>query len=372
MPYELTIPSTATSASPKPFTLYNVVLSTPLRTQTLQKRYSDFVDLNAALTSSAGTPPASLPAKSWFSRTVNNPQLTEDRRKGLVAYVKAIEEAPDPKWRSSAPYRSFLGFSLPTPTEGKRKTSELEDEAIGQAKPVMTSQQWLDLHAQLKQHIQESRMCLTRRDQASTVTQQHDASAQAKKWLVKAHTLILRLEEGLRGLQSGGERLGEGEIRRRRDLLTRARKEREALEGVCAAPWSISGTRDAANGYGARSSNNSDAASINSNGSMPGAFPSGPTKQTGRRVLGGPPAKETERTRELNNQGVLQLQQKVMQEQDMDVDELAKVVRRMREMGVAINEELVEQGQLMDVLDEDVDRVGGKIGVAKKRIKKIN
>jgi regulator of vacuolar morphogenesis len=371
MPYALTIPSTATSASPKPFTLYNLVLSTALRTQTLQKRYSDFVELNAALTASVGAPPASLPGKSWFSRTVNNPQLAEERRKGLVEYVKAIEDAPDPKWRSSVPYRTFLGFSIPSANEGKQKTSELEDEAIGPAKPSMTSQQWLDLHAQLKQHIQESRMCLTRRDQATTTTQQHDASAQAKKWLVKAHTLILRLEEGLRGLQAGNERLGEGEIRRRRDLLTRARKEREALEGVCAAPWSVSGTREAANGRGSKS-NNSDSASIKSNGSMPGSFPSGLTKQTGRRVLGGPPAKETDRTRELDNQGVLQLQQKVMQEQDMDVDELAKVVRRMREMGVAINEELVEQSQLMDMLDEDVDRVGGKIGVAKKRIKKIN
>jgi regulator of vacuolar morphogenesis len=371
MPYALTIPTTATSASPKPFTLYNLVLSTPLRTQTLQKRYSDFVELNAALTSSVGAPPATLPAKSWFARTVNNPQLTEDRRKGLESYVKAIEEAPDPIWRSSAPYRTFLGFSIPSPTEGKRKTSELEDDAIGPAKPLMTSQQWLDLHAQLKQHIQESRMCLTRRDQASTATQQHDASAQAKKWLVKAHTLILRLEEGLRGLQAGGERLGEGEIRRRRDLLTRARKEREALEGVCSS-WSVSGTRDAANGYGPKSTSNNDASSIKSNNSMPGAFPSGPIRSAGRRVLGGPPAKETERTRELDNQGVLQLQQKVMQEQDMDVDELAKVVRRMREMGVSINEELVEQSQLMDMLDQDVDRVGGKIGVAQKRIKKIN
>jgi regulator of vacuolar morphogenesis len=61
-----------------------------------------------------------------------------------------------------------------------------------------------------------------------------------------------------------------------------------------------------------------------------------------------------------------------MKEQDTDVEDLAVVVRRMREMGVAINEELIEQGQLLDVVDQDVDRVGGKIDVAKKRIRKIN
>ena len=44
----------------------------------------------------------------------------------------------------------------------------------------------------------------------------------------------------------------------------------------------------------------------------------------------------------------------------------------MKEMGVAINEELIEQGQLLDVVDQDVDRVGGKIDIARKRIRKIN
>jgi len=88
------------------------------------------------------------------------------------------------------------------------------------------------------------------------------------------------------------------------------------------------------------------------------------------RVLGGP-AKETNRTRELDNQGVLQLQKQIMQEQDMDVEELNKTVRRMREVGVAINEELEDQNPLLEMMDEDVDRVGAKIDIAKGRIKKI-
>jgi regulator of vacuolar morphogenesis len=358
MPYTLAIPTTTTSASPQPYTLYNVSLSTPLRTQTLQKRYSDFVDLNNSLTSTIGAPPAPVPGKSWFSRTINNPQLTESRRKGLEEYLKAIESTPDPKWRNNVAYKAFLGFT-PSIVEPKKRQGAEEDESL--AKPTMTSQQWLDLHGQLKQYIQESRMCLTRRDQASTATQQHDASAQAKKWLVKAHTLILRLEEGLKGISG----LGDGELRRRRDLLTRARKEREALEGVCSS-WTVSGSRDTASGY-SKSSTPSTTPS-----SMPGSFPATGLQKAGRRILGGPPAKETDRTRELDNQGVLQLQQKVMQEQDMDVEDLGKVVRRMKEMGVAINEELVEQSQMMDMLDEDVDRVGGKVDVAKKRIRKIN
>ncbi|KAF2428783.1 hypothetical protein EJ08DRAFT_591937 [Tothia fuscella] len=350
MPYTLAIPTTTISASDKPYTLYNITIHTPLRTQTIQKRYSDFVELNNALTSAIGAPPANIPAKSWFSRTINNPQFTEQRRKGLEDYLKAIEAAPDPKWRNHGLYKSFLGMAPPPTTEPKLHksgTQQDEDNNTFEAKPTMSSQQWLDLHSQLKQYIQESRMCLTRRDQASTATQQHEASAQAKKWLVKAHTMILRLEEGLKGMKGHGD----GELRRRRDLLTRARKEREALEGVCSA-WTVNGSRDVASGY--KNSSSSAAGNASTNGH------------------GGAPAKETERTRELDNQGVLQLQQQVMQEQDMDVEDLTKVVRRMKEMGVAINEELVEQSQLLGMVDEDVDRVAGKIDVAKKRIRKIN
>lgn len=90
----------------------------------------------------------------------------------------------------------------------------------------------------------------------------------------------------------------------------------------------------------------------------------------GRRVLGAP-AKETERTRELDNEGVLQLQKQVMAEQDDDLMDLAKVARRMREMGVQINEEIVLQNQMLGLLDDDVDRVEGKMKVARKRIDKI-
>jgi regulator of vacuolar morphogenesis len=89
-------------------------------------------------------------------------------------------------------------------------------------------------------------------------------------------------------------------------------------------------------------------------------------------VLGGPPAQETERTRELDNDGVLQLQKQMMHEQDMDVDDLAKVVRRMREMGIQINEELEEQSTMLDLVDHDVERVQSKVDIARKRIKKIS
>ncbi|KFX93874.1 hypothetical protein V490_04618, partial [Pseudogymnoascus sp. VKM F-3557] len=73
------------------------------------------------------------------------------------------------------------------------------------------------------------------------------------------------------------------------------------------------------------------------------------------RVLGAP-AQETERTRELDNEGVVQLQKQMMQEQDMDLDELAKIVRRQKEMGIAISDELDLQNEMLTRVDEDVTR----------------
>lgn len=82
--------------------------------------------------------------------------------------------------------------------------------------------------------------------------------------------------------------------------------------------------------------------------------------------------RETAKTRALDNQGVLQLQQQMMHEQDEDVEILAQAVRRQRELGSAIHDELLVQNELLGLLDEDVGRVQGKIEVAKKRIGKIS
>jgi regulator of vacuolar morphogenesis len=74
----------------------------------------------------------------------------------------------------------------------------------------------------------------------------------------------------------------------------------------------------------------------------------------------------------LDNEGVVQLQRQLMQDQDLDVEELAKIVRRQREMGLAIHGELELQNEMLDRVDKDVDRVKGKIDIAKKRVSKIS
>ncbi|KAL9092988.1 MAG: hypothetical protein Q9165_004126 [Trypethelium subeluteriae] len=392
---DLTIPTTSLSETSKPYTLFHIHLPHPLRTLVLQKRYSDFLDLHSSLSAQAGTPPpAPLPPKTWFGSTVSSPTLTESRRRGLETYLQAIATSPDSRWRSTSAWRSFLSL----PTNPSSSSSSLTPSSTGTnsstTRPsIRTSAHWLDAHTTLKTHLRDARQAIARREQRETsVAAAHEAGAEAKKALVRAGTLIAELERGLRTLQEGGgggERLAEGEVRRRRDMLSGARKEREALESVLGSTMPRAGGGGGVGGAAAKENGGvgglgGAVAGVTSAGAAAAADKSAllsgapSQRQQGgagrggrRRVLGAAPVPETAQTRELDNEGVLQLQQQIMGQQDEDVLDLAKVVRRMREMGVQINDELDVQKAMLDMVDEDVERVDGKIRIAKKRVGEI-
>ncbi|KAH7371702.1 hypothetical protein BKA66DRAFT_469318 [Pyrenochaeta sp. MPI-SDFR-AT-0127] len=373
-PLKISIP-TAHDQTPehgKPYTEYTIRIEHPFprATTSVKKRYSDFSALDAALRSEVGSaPPASLPPKSWLGgflglgNTAGSPEAIEKRRSGLEEYLRAIEGAEDGRWRVAKAYRSFLDLD---DKDGKRPAG-FPGSQFGKDR-VRDSSDWLDKHADLKSSLQDARRWLTAREQATAATAQHDAAAKAKSSLVRAGTLISALDEGLGRLTGSssdewsGEKLGEGEIRRRRDMISGLRKERDGLESVL----NSMAVKAAISGSGSTASTSSAAVTAEQKA---GLF-KGAAKPSGRRVLGAP-AQETDKTRELDNEGVLQLQKQIIQEQDEDLVDLATVARRMREMGVQINTELIEQNALLGLLDEDVERVDGKIKIAKKRIGKI-
>jgi regulator of vacuolar morphogenesis len=357
---DISIPSTTVSATSKPYTIYNITLRLPLRSFTIQKRYSDFLTLHTCISDQVGSsPPATLPAKSWFSRTVSNPELTEERRKSLEAYLRTINESNDARWRSCSAWRAFLdlpsSFASKTSSKAGALHSVISGPGAGGA-AITDPALWLDVHRDLKIQLHDARLNLTNRDQADNPQKQHEASAAAKACLVKAGTMITALEEGLKNIQGnrddswGSGKLGEGEVRRRRDLIANAKKEKEGLENLLSA-------------MAQKSKLDSAVASIQEKQNLVGLKP-----KPGGRILG----KETAETKELDNSGVLQLQKQKMADQDMDVEELRKIIQRQKELGIAINQELEVQNEMLRMVDEDVDRVQGKINIAKKRIGKIS
>lgn len=374
---EISIPttSTATPKDGKAYTLYHIALQLPLRRHEIKKRYNDFAAFHESLTNQTGeTPPAPLPAKSWLRRTVNNEALTEERRLSLEKYLKSIIASDDARWRSSSAWRAFLNLPSGTSTigaNGSLSTSSSSSQRPVSAGGIKDPNEWLEAHRDLKTQIQNARQQLKQREAAATAQTQHALSADAKASLVQAAATIKQLEDGLKRLSEtsrgddsgwggGGGKLGDGEVRRRRDLLGAARKEVQGLEGVLRSMATKSANATRAVSVGAEASM----------GDKEWLWKGMPTAKSGGRVLGGP-LKETERTRELDNAGVLLLQKQVMEEQDEDVMALGKTVAKLKDMGIMMDEELTIQNEMLGLLEGDTERVHGKINVARKRIGKI-
>lgn len=354
-PPEIAIPSTSVSSegSSKPYTLYNITLRLPLSSFVVQKRYSDFAKLHSTLVEQVGAPPpAALPGKHWLKSTVRSPDLTRNRQIALEKYLRTIAETPDRRWRDTSAWRTFLNLPSSSTTNSAVSASGMvRPAATGSADP----QTWLDMYRELKQCLNEARQCLSRRDAATdsgSSTSAAEASSAAKKVLLKAGTLVSSLTDGLRRIQESN-RLGEGELRRRRDLVYNARMEREALDKL---------------------SNSMPSSSSNLNNYTPPATTSQKPPANGRRPAGrvlGAPLPETAQTRELDNQGILLLQKQEMQSQDEALDQLAVIIRRQKEQGIMIKNEVDEQDEMLANLNNDVDRVNAKLNVANNRIKKL-
>jgi regulator of vacuolar morphogenesis len=387
-PLKISIP-TAQDQTPehgKTYTSYTIKIEHPFprAATSIQKRYSDFAALDSSLRSEVGAaPPAALPPKSWLGgflgigSTAGSPEAIEKRRSGLEAYLRAIESAEDGRWRVSKSYKQFLELADKDSSNGGKKTTGFPGSQFGKDR-VRDSSDWLDKHSELKSNLQDARRWLTKREQATAATAQHEAAANAKKSLVRASLLISALDEGLSRLggnnkatdEWSGEKLGDGEIRRRKDMISGLRKERDGLDSVLnsmAVKAAISGSGSSS--HTAPSTSSAAVTETQKAGLFKGA-PSSKSTSSSRRVLGAP-AQETDKTRQLDNEGVLQLQKQIIAEQDEDLVDLTTVVRRMKEMGVQINTEIVEQNAMLGLFEEDVERVDGKVKIAKKRIDKI-
>lgn len=369
-PLEISIPTTTTSSTSPPYTLYNITLRLPLRTFLVQKRYSDFAALDASLKSQFSDPlPLPLPAKGWKLPMLGmgtgiDPKKVEERRQGLEAYLRAIAESGDGRWRNTSVWRQFLNLpSASTAASSTRSEAHYAVTGVGSTEGGgrnLDASSWLDVFREAKQCLHDARLWLGKRDAAGTSKGEHEAGAGAKKCLVKTGGLIIVLEEGLESLAKENG-LGEGEMRRRKDLVGQLRTEKEGLEKLnvsMAVKGNMAGNASSSTLGGAETASAKSLLFANANGS-----------QRKGRVLGAP--QETERTRELDNSGVLQLQQQIMQEQDIDVQELGKIIRRQRQMAVGIHEEIEVQNEMLGRLDGDVDRVQGKVDVAKKRAARI-
>lgn len=343
--------------SPKPHTVYRIEIQASVRSWQMWRRYSEFADLHTELTKSTGAPPpAELPPKHALSmfRSHSSPAVLDERRAGLERYLRAILGARDDRWRDAFAFRDFLGVPVgKAPADG------------GGAAPL-TSSAWLDEHTDLQARIRDVRADVNKRDALADmgdVGGSHQANVQAKKKLAAALARVGVLDDGVRHLALAG--MSEGELQRRRDMVGRLRDECAKLARV------VTVARLTSRGVGAPAERDpaaeADRAALLSS---PSGQPAAGFQRPITRVFGGQP-KETEQTRPLDDQGLVQLQQTQMDHQDAQLSQLSAILHRQKQLGVAIGQEIEVQNEMLDDLTGEVDRVGGKLKGAKTQMNRL-
>jgi regulator of vacuolar morphogenesis len=324
------------------------------------RRYSEFADLHTEITKSTGSPPpAALPSKNSLSvfRTRSNPAILEQRREGLETYLRAILSAKEDKWRESYEFKEFLGIPF-----GKNTAIEGRLNAASSSKSF-TLISWLDEHMELQSVVRDIRADINKRDallDRGDVSGSHQTNVQAKKKLLAVQTSVDALDDGLKSLAMAG--MSEGELQRRTEMAARLRDDCDKLTKM------VTVARHTSRGLGKTLERNpapdSDRDALLGKGFTSFSKPG--------RVLGAPPPpQETEETRPLDAHGLLQLQQAKIDDQDANLAQLSAILQRQLHLGLAIDSEVRQQIEMLDQLDHDVDRVGDKLGSAKKQMKRL-
>ncbi|KIR55065.1 hypothetical protein I315_02302 [Cryptococcus gattii Ru294] len=365
---DISIISTKEVDTPKPHTVYVIQVTTPTRTWTVSRRYNDFVALHAELKSSTGQePPSPLPPKTWggLSLGKNNQDKVRERKPLLEQYLRSILNTKSHLWRSAYTFSDFL--SIPSHTNSSNSSHP-------KAGAKFTPQSWLLEHAALQTVLRSARSALLKRDalaSMSNATGSRSAAVEAKRHLKEVGNRLEILGKGLTQLRD----IGEGEMRRREELVEGLKVERESLSrmaeaGVRSAP-SLSGNGTTA-GSGTAAGNGADGRRGETSPwtlpgqPMPGALPSG-------RVFGArQPPQETEQTRPLDDRQLLQFQTDTMAQQDDQLQNLSRLLQTQRRMGEEIHQEIESQNELLEHIEQSVDKTGRKLGKAKREMNRLN
>lgn len=282
--------------------------------------------------------------------------MLEDRRAGLELYLRTLLSHKDSTWRQSP---SLLRF-LDVPTS---RAAPLPSD--------FTLASWIDEQERLRSTVKEIRSMLSKRD--ALVARGQDA-AEARKASVEAKTLLADLVKSLSTLSVGLDNLAsqgltQAELRRRTDLITGLQDEVETLSKLAS-----SSVRSAAAATAkGRAQEEGTASSAQEQRPSAGRIDLlGPAAASGTRSMGrkiGAPV-ETDQTRPLDNQGLLQLQQQEMDTQDSRLSDITGILRRQRFLGEEIGRELELHNNELDGLDQEVDVTTDKMGKVRQKIKR--
>mmetsp|Transcript_606 Transcript_606/g.672 ORF Transcript_606/g.672 Transcript_606/m.672 type:complete len:345 (-) Transcript_606:197-1231(-) len=337
----ITIPTTSISKDNVVF--YNVNIKMPLRSTSVLRRYSEFSHLVDQLCYDIGINnkdfPYKLPLKASIWSMTNKNAVVSERQTELALFLNQVLRDKD--LQNHPLVHEFLqlptSFKVTTSMlERKSKDASITELVIPDAQGL-DSHKWLEYSRLFKYHINELRESYS---SSGNIGMKVDIRDKINK-IIKPN--LIQLSHSLTNLLNH-HKIDKREYNKRHDIIESLKSDLDGLFGEL----------DALN------SKNSNKQTLFSNS---------------RRVLGrantSDNAEETNDTLPLNNQELLQQQIQIHQQQDQDVAQLRKLIQRQREIGQTINTEVEEQNELLDQVNQDVDRTTDRLREARKRARNI-
>ena len=300
--------------------------------------------------------------------------MIRERRILLEQYLRSILTTKDARWRSSYGFADFL--AVPHAGSSRSGAAAAQRSGTGDSTddpPIHFSPStWLLESQTVSSLLRTARGALLKRDALAGMADaagSRTAGVEAKRTLRDVGPRIEALDKALGTVGMKG--LGEGERRRREEMVEGMRSERDGLVRMAEAGVRTGSALTAAGAGGSGRGSPAHAPSGSSH-AMPGAFGSTSSASKGRFFGTPPPPEETAETRPLDDRQLLQLQQTKMEGQDQALGELSKLLQTQRKMGEEIHQEISEQNEMLDDLQSGVDRTEGRLGRAKRQLNKLN
>ncbi|EMR10535.1 hypothetical protein PNEG_01243 [Pneumocystis murina B123] len=335
---DISIPSSSMTLDIKPHVIYILHVQLTMKSYTLKKRYSEFCTLHKQLLEVTGcAPPVELPPKYYLLNIFSKPSLIEERRRGLEAYVIGIHRSEDTCWRLSPPWRQFL--KLPVYAIGRPMISA-DNSAI-----QLSDQSWMRLFHETKSLLQEAKRHVSRRGYLEGAIASQVTRVSSIKGFCTIHSSLEQLSQGLdnRNIHTS---IGERELWRRKDLLENMKREYAFLEHIV---------------YNNNQIKHDIPSSIQTWKDCETSF----TRCNLDRIP------ETERTRELSSVGLIHLQKDILNKQDEQLGAFLPILRKQKEIVTAIADELDMQNDMLNELDESVQKTHLKLKSAKKKSEQL-
>lgn len=317
----------------------------------VSKRFSDFVNLKKRLIDigySENEIPL-LPSRytGFFKST--SAQI-EERKEGLIKFT--LQVLNHKKLRNDS--NILLFYNIPksvfmqmdmiddsnnSSTKTKNEFNDNINYKDNQVSEITSAQQWMDTFRFSKSLLQDAR----------TKTFNSGNIISAKKSL-KIGESNLGL---LRSYLTDGKDLGYGEILKRKEMVLSLSKEFNDLNKMITDMT----FKEASSKPMSQEGSSSLFSTNMSNGT------------SSRRTFGKPT--ETEETKRYDNKDLFQLQKDKMQSQDQDLEALREIIIRQKQIGVAVNDELTIQNEILNGLGQHVDESTNKLNSAKSKVKKF-